>query len=83
MTPRAMTHHPSGWTTNKPKEAGWYWWRKRKGNGEVEWCVCQEVYLRRGLLYATDCGYVKDLPGEWIGPITPEQYIEWANREGR
>lgn len=54
--------------------AGWYWWRDKDKRGKVRFCVCQEVYILHGSLFAADCGYLDKLSGEWLGPITPDSY---------
>ena len=61
----------AGWTRKKPTVAGWYWWRDVDKRGKVRFCVCQEVYMLHGSLFAADCGYLDKLSGEWLGPITP------------
>lgn len=64
----------AGWTREKPTVAGWYWWRDVDKRGKVRFCVCQEVYMLRGSLFAADCGYLDKSRGEWLGPITPDSY---------
>lgn len=67
------------WTAEKPNASGWYWWRDVDKRGKVRFCVCQEVYMLHGSLFAADCGYLDKLSGEWLGPITPEMCMEVPN----
>lgn len=70
---------PAGlrWTTKKPTEPGWYWWRdvvrSNRGNPKPEagyrFCICQEIVLILGRLVASECGDLKHLQGEWAGPL--------------
>ena len=61
-----------GWTTEKPKEAGWYWWRNN---------ICVDspvsIFESGGVLcflhpLAGKCVRIEEAVGEWQGPIRPE-----------
>ena len=66
----------AGWTSNRPKVAGWYWFRV------AEIATPKPLYVDYGFVngkqvwYAEGCaGYIHDWPhGEWLGPITPDSY---------
>lgn len=70
----------SAWTTNKPTVAGWYWFRRKKGDGVVEFTSVVEVRHIHGRLHMSDTGDVPlsgyntgGLKGyEWQGPIAPQ-----------
>ncbi len=59
------------WTTERPKEPGWYWWRNHGDKGEIVHVVAPDVVLLCG-----DMGIfsvrtmIGDGTGEWQGPIT-------------
>lgn len=63
------------WTTNKPKEPGWYWLRWQKGQPTH---IAVEVSCADG---STDLFVVRqfetipvnDIDGEWQGPIVPQE----------
>lgn len=61
------------WSTEKPKEAGWYWWRLAPGHYPII-----EEYKRDAegnlVMYVECNGELLKFPlapGEWQGPITP------------
>ena len=84
-----MTSQPSGWMTTKPTVAGWYWLRDLSAREATAHLMIVYVYKgQRGLWVERDGSYgdivaVEKCPGEFLGPLTPAQYIEWASREGR
>lgn len=61
------------WTTTKPMQPGWYWWRLDKT------CEPEIVDLKIWGSYKLrdfSCGAITDIPneGQWAGPITaPEE----------
>ena len=64
------------WTSEKPKEAGWYWMRadiSGEGIEGVRYCekvVC--LWETAVGLFVGNHGYLQDVEGgEWYGPISP------------
>lgn len=55
------------WTTDKPKVAGWYWWRPQKFKERKYWRVEQ---VRSGDI---ERGIYDELSDEWAGPISEPQ----------
>jgi hypothetical protein len=64
-----VTMEPLIWTSDKPKEAGWYWWR---GLGEDQDPLILFVdavgYFQWPDGASQEVGLTK---GEWAGPLTP------------
>ena len=64
------------WTTARPTQAGWYWWRNPNAKHEED----REVVIYKvrdyvGELAIGNCR-IKDShfeKGEWQGPIEPEE----------
>lgn len=58
------------WTAEKPTAAGWYWWRPEDNdlNPIVCWVSSDGIALFINFAPST----VRDMPGEWLGPLTPE-----------
>ena len=70
------------WTSEKPTKEGWYWTRKSPDGARREMSVyggrvtmSYPVWVRGD--EEPELAYVWD-DNEWLGPITPEQYIEWG-----
>jgi hypothetical protein len=60
------------WTTEKPSQAGWYWFRGQLGEGEAFIVYVDEV----GQFQWPDGGFqeVSLAKGQWAGPIeAPEE----------
>ena len=66
----------AGWTSTKPTEAGWYWWRwSKKDDPEVLWLSLIAGKLRVFTMSNENCEeYVDDYDGEWLGPISPDSF---------
>lgn len=71
-----MADHPSGWTREKPTVPGWYWWRPEDNGLNPIVCWVSSDGIALFINFAPSM--VRDMPGEWLGPLTPEQFIEWA-----
>jgi hypothetical protein len=59
------------WTREKPKEAGWYWWRRPMFADTEMSTIVVDVYEREGQLFVDRYDWVRITDGEWIGPISP------------
>lgn len=60
----------SHWTTEKPTKPGWYWWKDIDRRERV----VEIIDRGEGWLDASAVGLlwsVKNLAGEWQGPIVP------------
>lgn len=58
------------WTTEKPTEPGWYWYRTSRQQLIVEVVRLREkMYVHNGHI-ADD---LDDYTGEWQGPLTPNE----------
>ena len=55
------------WTTEKPTEAGWYWWRSKPSTPQTHLLEMQDGELH----CMTWEDAPEDMGGEWQGPITP------------
>ena len=66
---------PLTWTTNKPTQPGWYWWRNKPGAEKIErvqlfdFVWLKEPYLGVETQYARYP--VSTIIGEWAGPLEP------------
>ena len=58
------------WSSDKPQVPGWYWWRKRKDNGEWYARVI-EVEQHGKDLWWSGIRPVILLDGDWAGPLDP------------
>ena len=61
------------WTTEPPKVAGWYLWRRTPGSG---WRMLRRVYRSGRYLMTEPYPYpeVSHVGGEWAGPVPdPEE----------
>lgn len=58
------------WSTEKPTQPGWYWWRVNYKDGEFIERVFR-VAKYNDLLYVPDFDNVSKMEGEWAGPISP------------
>ena len=63
------------WTTDKPTEPGWYWWRLQYVvDGEWSERVIEIVSVPNGDLYSPRLGVINEHTiGQWLGPITPQE----------
>ena len=58
------------WTTARPTQAGWYWWRNGTGFELMEvWALSDE--LRCNFVRSHHHWDVNEIEGEWQGPIEP------------
>jgi len=65
----------AGWTREKPKVAGWYWWRFRDGKDPVAMKIGDDHIAKTNLFtMGTSVLLIDELPGEWLGPISPDTY---------
>jgi hypothetical protein len=62
------------WTTNKPTEPGWYWWRTKfvKGGDWYEGLL-NVIEYPLGSLYVKGYGNLETMNGQWAGPILPPE----------
>ena len=71
------------WTTEKPTQTGWYFWRLRKGGV----AITERVERIEDRMHSTGIQFyvesftndpsepVKEIGGEWAGPIEPPEDI--------
>ena len=62
------------WTTTKPRQPGWYWWRLNEDDAEVTF-----VEEDGGVLFIREGDgwrQVGDIRGEFAGPIEPPEEEE-------
>lgn len=65
----------AGWTREKPKVAGWYWWRFRDGKDPVVMKIGDDHIAKTNVFtMGTSVLLIDELPGEWLGPISPDTY---------
>ncbi len=65
----------AGWAREKPTEAGWYWWRFREGKDPVVMKIGDDHIAKTNVFtIGTSVLLIDELPGEWLGPITPDTY---------
>jgi hypothetical protein len=58
------------WRRKQPKETGWYWRRRdRAGRPHIVW-VGHDLSVHG---VNCDSDHVEECPGEWQGPLTPEE----------
>lgn len=68
------------WTTNKPTQPGWYWWRRykktkaykvevRKRRGVLRGDQWLEVWWNGEIVARFDSPVPGPVPGDWAGPI--------------
>lgn len=57
----------AGWTSEKPTEAGWYWYQ---GDTDLD-AVVVWVAPNMHLINLSHRGPVRAFDGKWLGPITP------------
>jgi hypothetical protein len=73
MTPPAGQR----WTKRKPTEPGWYWWRFRVGKDPVAMKIGDDHIAKTNVFtIGTSVLLIDELPGEWQGPITPNEATE-------
>ena len=60
----------AGWTSEKPTEAGWYWYQ---GDTDLD-AVVVWVAPNMHLINLSHRGPVRAFDGKWLGPITPDSY---------
>jgi hypothetical protein len=59
------------WTTDKPTEPGWYYWRSRPVKDSFYWFA---YYFDSDTFWAGGTGVIEPNGGEWSGPIPePEE----------
>lgn len=46
------------WTSEKPTAPGWYWFRRKKGDGSIEFTTIVEVVKIHGRVHMSDSGDV-------------------------
>lgn len=64
-----------GWAATKPTEAGWYWWRFREGKDPVVMKIGDDHTAKTNVFtIGTSVLLIDELPGEWLGPISPSTY---------
>lgn len=73
-----MTPAGQRWTREKPTEPGWYWWRDE---GLYNGIKILQLSLVMSDLQVHEHGMlngllVRELPGEWQGPLTPNEATE-------
>ena len=56
------------WTDDKPKQAGWYWWRGLEDTEPLILFVDEVGYFQWPDGMSQEVGLTK---GEWAGPIHP------------
>lgn len=54
------------WTTQKPTESGWYWWR---GESDLNALICFVASNGGVMLVMFAPSTVDRMGGEWAGPI--------------
>lgn len=53
------------WTTERPTEPGWYWWRGHPDyNGKIGYLTDSKV-----IIFPVGSGHIDEMGGEWAGPI--------------
>ena len=67
------------WTRERPTVAGWYWWRAESFYVGVRCVEIVRDFFTNKLRVSGDDAFLKglefdDIPGEWLGPITPDSY---------
>ena len=65
------------WTSEKPKEAGWYWYKTQDEDGEsIEIVQAHRSEANRIMYFYfvfDEVAYEEnDMDGEWLGPISPD-----------
>jgi hypothetical protein len=58
------------WTSEKPKQPGWYWWRSRSTSNSPT--ICELIVEHKALIPAEEryrWGYLDR--GDWAGPLEP------------
>jgi len=61
------------WTTEKPTQPGWYWWRKSRRH-EIEIAKLWDVDNIYGQFHQDPHVFrVDEVGGEWAGPLAPPE----------
>lgn len=63
-----MEQTPLTWTTEKPTQPGWYWWRN---NSHFDPDILKVDVLGDRFVIDTDLDVLDTPPGEWTGPLEP------------
>jgi len=65
------------WTSETPTRPGFYWYKDPRDQGVV-YIVEIDKNMEVWQIDREGDTPLHKFAGEWLGPITPAQYIEWA-----